>query len=79
MIVLFPLRCQTAFVRKTVNELMALSSQKRRDERMIRVIGEKFEWMVTLIDDDLAIERDLIAFADDVWTQVKGERRGGAA
>ena len=79
MIVLFPLRRQTAFVRQIVDELKALTSQKLRDQLMIRVIGAKFEWMVTVIDDDLAIERDLIAFADDVWTQVKGERRGGAA
>ncbi|MBR1154598.1 hypothetical protein [Bradyrhizobium sp. JYMT SZCCT0428] len=79
MIALFPLRRQTAFVRQVVEELRALPSQKRRDEVMIRHIGQKYERAVTFIEDDLVVEQDLIQFADEVWSQVTGEKRGGAA
>ena len=79
MIVLFPLRCQTRFVRQVVNELKALTSQRQRDELMIRYVGSKFEHAVTFSDDARGVERDLIDFADEVWTRVRGEKRGGAA
>jgi hypothetical protein len=79
MIALFPLRFQTALVRQVVTELKALSSQKQRNERMIRIVCQKFEWMVSVTDDAAAVERDLIDFADVVWHRVTGERRGGAA
>jgi hypothetical protein len=79
VIELFPLRCQTAFVRKVASEIKTLPSLKQRNERMVRIVGEKFEWMVSVTDDTAAVERDLIAFADEVWHRVTGERRGGAA
>jgi hypothetical protein len=79
MITLFPLRFQTAFVRKVVTELRSLPSQKQRNDLMIRVVSERFRTMTSVTDDDDAVERDLIAFADDVWRRVSGERRGGAA
>jgi hypothetical protein len=79
MIVLFPLRFQAAFVRQVVCELKSLPSQKQRNERMVRIVGERFEWMESVTEDTVAIEQDLIAFADEVWHRVTGERRGGAA
>jgi hypothetical protein len=79
MIALFPVRFQTALVRSVVNELKALPSQKQRNEQMIRIVGQKFEWMASTTDDAAAIEQDLIDFADVVWHRVTGERRGGAA
>lgn len=79
MIFLFPWRRRTSFVNAVVDELKRLPSQKQRDDGMIRIIGNEFEKAVTIIDDDLIVERYLIEFADEVWTQLRGERRGGAA
>lgn len=79
MIDLFPLRRQTAFVRCTVDELKALPTQKERNQRMIAIIREEFEYLTSIVDDVCTVEQDLIAFADEVWVQVTGERRGGAA
>jgi hypothetical protein len=78
-LVLFPLRRQTTFVRCVVDEMKALPTQKDRDKRMVAVIGEEFEYLTSISDDVRAIEQDLIAFADEVWVQVTGERHGGAA